>query len=769
MFRWESSGATLASIPFLERTVVEAMSSPPEALKQYAFTKTQEVYLHQLAAWTALNADNPRRSVVVRTGTASGKTECFLVPILNDLARELAKRETAGPLVGVRALFLYPLNALINSQKDRLSAWTAGFKGRLRFCLYNGNTQETVPTHLQAASPNEVLSRALLRREPPPILVTNATMLEYMLVRAKDATIRDQSAGKLRWIVLDEAHTYIGSAAAELSLLLRRVMHAFQVHPGDVRFVATSATIGGADAKDRLGRFLADVAGIDASQVDVVDGQRVVPPLPAELVARADALPPSSDLRQMSSEDRYKAMASSPKIRALRDALCAPKTSPLSLSSVARVLSEGETVSPAAEALAVLDAASAARGPSGDDLLPLRGHFFLRASPGLWACVSSRCPGRAGTALQDQAWSFGKVFLAHQERCDACKSVVFEVVLCSTCGTASLAATDNDGRLGPRVDDSDTRGGGVEDDAEPDDDDPGPEALAGRDELICGEPAPHTNAPVRFDPTTGMLAAEGQETVHLVRHHGESNRVQCPRCGQQDSDKRDAFRPMRFGAPFYLSIGIPTLLEQLEEESRQKPAGGRRLLSFSDSRQGSARFAAHVQHESELNFVRAFVYHSLWDKVRRPDATRSQAREGCRGARAAGEQPCGCEHPRRQAQGTRGRACPRSATIGGRVLGRDGSASTQRPRGGLESVPPRRSDTRRLRLPQRISGVSCSTASSYVGLDARTRWKRWGSRPSSTPRSARSDKRRQSGSSTGARSSSGETSSRSRSTSSCAE
>src|SRR5690606_29875117 len=151
---------------------------------------------------------------VVTTGTASGKTECFLVPILNDLARERARASTPSPLVGVRALFLYPLNALINSQRDRLLSWTSRFDDPVRFCLYNGNTPDSVKAATQRELPNEILSRTTLRDTPPPILVTNATMLEFMMVRAVDAPIVEKSKGMLRWIVLDEAHTYLGSSAA---------------------------------------------------------------------------------------------------------------------------------------------------------------------------------------------------------------------------------------------------------------------------------------------------------------------------------------------------------------------------------------------------------------------------------------------------------------------------------------------------------------------------------------------------------------------------
>ena len=104
-------------------------------------------------------------------------------------------------------------------------------------------------------------------------------MLEYMLVRTQDLPILQASQGKLEWIILDEAHTYIGSQAAEIALLIRRVLHAFGVKPQDVRFVATSATIGDphGDAGNQLREFLARVSGNDVETVHVVSGERRVP------------------------------------------------------------------------------------------------------------------------------------------------------------------------------------------------------------------------------------------------------------------------------------------------------------------------------------------------------------------------------------------------------------------------------------------------------------------------------------------------------------
>ena len=269
----------LAVDDFLAEELVEAMATEAaeNRLKEYRFPLDRHPFTHQLAAWRLLKREDPQ-SVLITSGTGSGKTEGFLVPILDDLVRE---RTPSQPLCGVRALLLYPLNALINSQRDRLSAWTRPFEGDIRYCLYKGDTPESTPRAKNRATPELVRDRTTLRRDPPPILVTNATMLEYMLVRALDKPIVDQSHGLLRWVVLDEAHTYLGSRSAEIALLLRRVLHAFGVEPSQVRYVATSATIGdGSKGSDEmLRRFLADLGGVSERRVHVVRGEQSPPRL----------------------------------------------------------------------------------------------------------------------------------------------------------------------------------------------------------------------------------------------------------------------------------------------------------------------------------------------------------------------------------------------------------------------------------------------------------------------------------------------------------
>jgi DEAD/DEAH box helicase domain-containing protein len=321
IFGWEQANIKMERLAgsMLERSLIEAMDKPPRELAaEYAFKKDWFPYVHQLRAWQELSKKDPR-SIVITSGPGSGKTECFMVPVLNDLVRQYEASQQS--LIGVQALFIYPLNALINSQRDRLRAWTHRFDSNIRFCLYNGNTKEKVQAKLQAETPNEILSRRLLRSEPPPLLVTNSTMLEYMLVRQADAPILEKSQGNLQWIILDEAHTYIGSQAAELSLLLRRVMHGFGVDASKVRFVATSATIGDKD-NDQLQQYLASLAGISIDQVTVIGGRRVVPDLPkAEKISGK-----RSDIEQIDgdselSEKRYKMLVNHATSRKLREYL----------------------------------------------------------------------------------------------------------------------------------------------------------------------------------------------------------------------------------------------------------------------------------------------------------------------------------------------------------------------------------------------------------------------------------------------------------------
>jgi ATP-dependent helicase YprA (DUF1998 family) len=282
--------------------VLKAVSFPP--------------YAHQVKAWRALSGGSVK-SVIVSSGTGSGKTECFLVPILDRLVR--LSDGGKKPLQGVRALMLYPLNALISSQEERLAKWFQPFEGSLRYCLYNGETPESGTAASRRVDPWRVGDREALRASPPPVLVTNATMLEYMLIRQNDAPILRASQGTLDFIVLDEAHSYMGAQAAEISLLLRRVALAFGRKPDEIRYVATSATIGGAKAKNELRQFLRDLSGAPEEAIEVVEGDRA--PLPGEPSEWSARLPDTDELAALADIDSGRILAGSKRLRDVRQNL----------------------------------------------------------------------------------------------------------------------------------------------------------------------------------------------------------------------------------------------------------------------------------------------------------------------------------------------------------------------------------------------------------------------------------------------------------------
>ncbi len=626
LFPWRTHGETLESLPFMQPRLVEAMDQPPAAMKGQRFGRDWKPYAHQFEAWKTLTADEPK-SVIVSTGTASGKTECFMVPILNDLVGQLADRPVGSQLEGVRALFLYPLNALINSQRERLKAWTARFEGGVRFALFNGTTPEQVKAPEQEKQPEQVLSRRLLRSNPPPILVTNATMLEFMLVRAVDAPIIEKSRGKLRWIVLDEAHTYVGSAAAEIALLLRRVMQAFGVEAGQVRFVATSATIGDKDSSTALRQYIADLAGVGIEQVVHVDGHRDMPPLPAALAGQADPLPadPMGELGGFSSAELFELLGAMKPVQDLRLGF-ANGGRPQRLEDLAKRLypdADGATE----RTLALLDLAARARADDrSPPLLPLRGHFFERIQPGLWACANIACTGRRDTPLETAEWHFGAVYFERRERCRHCDAQVYELLSCSGCGAAYLFGTEHESDGGGPELRREPWLGGSSAEAEVGDDVEG-DADGGNARhrfIYDGVPNARTGAGRLFSAANGALGdaeAPGARTVALADHVGDG-RFKCAGCGEVEQSNRPLFRSARLGRSFFLGASIPALLEQVpphDEKPRDKPLGGRRLITFSDSRQGTARFAARTQLEAERMFLRSFVYHMLWSGVGSPD------------------------------------------------------------------------------------------------------------------------------------------------------
>ena len=218
------------------------------------------LYVHQELAIRAAHVD--LRNVVVATGTASGKTESFLYPILFELYRQHLSGELVQP--GVRAMILYPMNALANDQRGRLggicknlSEAASGFGPT--FGQYIGQTPKDCRDSWRNADwwaenrlPGELIFRDEMRNAPPHILLTNYSMLEYLLIRPDDSPLFDSGRGE-RWqfIVLDEAHQYRGAKGMEMGMLIRRLKQRLRDggRRDPFRCIATSATLSSGESE----------------------------------------------------------------------------------------------------------------------------------------------------------------------------------------------------------------------------------------------------------------------------------------------------------------------------------------------------------------------------------------------------------------------------------------------------------------------------------------------------------------------------------------
>lgn len=548
-------------------------------------------YAHQLATWRA--ALEQRQSVLVTAGTGAGKTECFLIPVLQDC---LAQGRRGA---GIRAILIYPLNALIESQRERLSAWVKGLGGRVRFALLNGDTPETEREAKVKSDKFELRSREKIRETPPEILVTNITMLEYLLLRGADQAILQASQGALRWVVLDEAHSYAGSQAAEMALLLRRVRAGFGVGPQDVRLVATSATIGGEErTKEKLAAFAGALAGQDPVRVSVIEGCERIPDLPS--IGPEVPLDPVA-LSALTPEDLGSWLAAHPRVQALRRALTETGQT---LSQVARMLVSDPMRK--AEAGRLLDFCGKAVW-QGRPLLPWRAHLFHRAQGGVWACPDPTCPHRAPELkAEGSGWAFGAAYLAPRAAC-GCGAPVYEAVACTECGTMHLQGVLMQGPQ-VRLDPPDPgEGDDFVLDAEPEEDD-SPSSFGSTGWVA---------APSQAGGYPGWLSADGRwfdnappaETrAFSLRLIDDAKERGC--CAQAG---RAGLMGLRFGPNFLIGNSVFGLLQDLAPPDGRPglPTGGRRAISFSDSRQGVARLAAKLQQGAERDLTRAYLWHAV--------------------------------------------------------------------------------------------------------------------------------------------------------------
>lgn len=245
---------------------------------------------HQEQALRSVHQKN--KNIVVATGTASGKTESFLYPILFELYRQHLSGELKEQ--GVRAMILYPMNALANDQRERMGAICkslkdAGSDFKPTFGQYIGETPEHENDRRRSAKdkennrlPYELVFRKEMREKPPHILLTNYSMLEYLLIRPKDTELFDNGLGKYwQFIVLDEAHQYRGVKGMEIGMLIRRLKQRLRKGgrgtSAPFRCIATSATLSsgeGEKQKQDVSNFAGHLFGEEFCPSNIIFGKK---------------------------------------------------------------------------------------------------------------------------------------------------------------------------------------------------------------------------------------------------------------------------------------------------------------------------------------------------------------------------------------------------------------------------------------------------------------------------------------------------------------
>lgn len=250
----------------------------PKSFCKMKMNLLRSLYKHQeLAIRKSISGEN----IVVSTGTGSGKTESFIIPLLAELCKEY-EMGTLKP--GVRALIIYPMNALANDQLERLRNILENFPA-ITFGSYTGQTKQGRAEALREykklnkqTNPisNELICRDEMVDNPPNILITNYAMLEYLMIRPKENVFFSSELKNLwKYIILDEAHVYSGSTGIEVSMLLRRLKA--RLENNNIQYILTSATLGSDDENEDVAKFASDLCSSNFKSNNVIRGIKAEP------------------------------------------------------------------------------------------------------------------------------------------------------------------------------------------------------------------------------------------------------------------------------------------------------------------------------------------------------------------------------------------------------------------------------------------------------------------------------------------------------------
>ena len=702
--------ATGSHIATLETTRPDAVTPGLSQIVEYGLPVGRfPLYTHQQDALLASASQAP--NLLVASGTGSGKTEAFVLPILSRILREAKGWERPNgqtPIEGsladrqwlhsrrherrpaaLRAIILYPMNALVNDQMSRLRRILAlngsppwqrqNLNGNLiHFGMYTSLTETTGRPdgrgkmnrwrdHLQQvkqewdqlssdlknagnwpyANGPEMLCRWDIQAAPPDILVTNYSMLEYMLIRPIEANIfdatrewLDSSPGNKITLVLDEAHTYTGAKGTEVAHLIRRLKDRLGITSGDdkLRAIATSASINPAAAGDPqdLTKFTAELFGEPRESFTFIQAG----------IADQEAEPRSTDPEAMKAfaafHEDFDIDDPTPAMDRLAEALGLTPPDPDLDSTVAlhRLLEYNEPLRWARARTArnatliselsqetwpgdypddvkdratagLLAAGSFARPepqPDTQPLLSMRVHTFFRGLAGLWACIDPNCSETSAEYRGERP--VGKLYTDPRTWC-SCGARVLEVFTCRKCGLIFLGGVPDSGpgALWPWSDQFDATDQSKENDYA----------------IFCAE-SPHPNyLSGHRSITTTLLSRPGDKTsrpayeITPAHDRNTGNRLspcpqQCPRCQNsrfQDGDNvREVIESLRTRGPRSISVVMEDSL-RIQNPSASGSEYQAKALVFTDSRQDAALLAADIRRDHRDDSFRQLLYHAL--------------------------------------------------------------------------------------------------------------------------------------------------------------
>lgn len=622
-------GATLKDLE-KESKPIYRLSSEFEKLEQGKEKKKlpldRPLYLHQEKAYRKVCEG---RNIVVTTGTGSGKTESFLIPIFNELLKEKEKGTLDN---NVRAILIYPMNALANDQIKRLRQYLLKYPD-ITFGIYTGETKEKHDDalgiyedlhandidELKEPLPNERISREEMKEKPPHILITNYSMLDYMMLRPEDNMLF--TGKKLRFVVLDEAHTYRGAQGIETALLLSR-LKARVIATQKIQFILTSATLGEKGKSEKeIVDFAKNLTGENFETEDIIFSERVIPDfsktamidvpidffetLFVKKFENIKSIFQKYDIPYDEKEDDpaniYNLCFQSSFYRIIRKNYRYPEK----VSTISQWLSISDD-----QTIAFLSACSYAE-KDGKKLLDLRYHFFLRALEGGYISLS----GDKQVSLVRK--EFTKDSNGNEYR-------MFEFSVCNRCGDIALVGaieTDEDtgkqylksnNPLSPLdghrawqyfhivregTDDADKNKGNVDnDDQENRDENPEQEDYWLCPE--CGQIAKGAKPLCQHNPGS---------FVHLRAQKSGNDKDKCLFCFKGD------YQRFNLGQEGPTAILATSLFEELPTKEKIKHnggedyvtfQGGKQFLMFSDSRGEAAFFACYLEDTTKRLMAR---------------------------------------------------------------------------------------------------------------------------------------------------------------------